>query len=304
MEQPKGIAPPDPQQQSLRLEADFRQALHTFGRTITTLRPPYGDHWVITQRWLVAPDGTPFDAQAFYHAFDHAPFRQTLRGILRYPEHAGLFLSSLSPEHRLFLEKQDFIQQNAQPVLPNLEAPEPGTECQPQWMKGPALQDILDLGRTLEWYVAEWFRQEYEACACHSVEIQEMTIRGDADVLALKEDRLILVECKSSSDISEQKLRNMLQRIIDIRPDMTLLLIDTESPASVEHRTRQCCTLLDYPYVEGNRQVYGSLAIRWISSHRLYVANTGAGIRATLAAVLRLHEAIRQVQSYQRKEHI
>lgn len=302
MEPPKGIAPADPQQLSLLLEANFRQALHTFGRTVTTLRRQYGDQLVITQQWLIAPDGTPFDDLAFYHAFDHALFRQALRGILCYPEYAGLFLPSLSPEHRLFLEKQNFIQQNEQYGLLDLGVPNPETERQPQWVTGPALQDIRDIGRTFEWYVAEWFRQEYGACACHSVEIQEMTIRGDADVLALKENQLILVECKSSSDdITEQKLRNMLQRIRDIRPHMTLLLIDTESPASVEHRTRQCCTLLDRPYVEGNRQIYGPFAMRWINSHHLYVANTGAGIRATLAAVLRLHEAITKVQSYQRE---
>src|SRR6185437_1853822 len=123
MESASGTVLPDLLQRSLSLEKDFCQALHSSGRTVTALRPPYVDPLVITQKWLIAPDGTPFDAQAFYHAFE---------------------------------------------------------------------------------------------CACHGVETQEMTIRGDADVLALKESQLILVECKSSPDISEQKLRNLLQRVTDV----------------------------------------------------------------------------------------
>jgi hypothetical protein len=281
------------------LQDDFRDSLRASGRVLVKHRSLSSDPLVLRQRWLTTPGGTPYDEDAFYRAFDERAFRQALRAILAHTDlHLG-HLPSLSIEQWTFLEEQEFLKKAPDWRL----EPHPflGSICYnlPHLEQGPAAQDIPNIGRTLEWYVAEWFRKDYRALACHGVETQELPIPGDLDVVALRDGMCLLVECKSSPQIATQKLHNLLERSTAFHPDMTLLLIDTENAESVERRTKQLCQLLDCPYDERNRQLCGKTVFRWIATQNLYVANTGAGIAATLAAVLCFHEAILRVRSYQ-----
>src|SRR6266498_833436 len=52
------------------------------------------------------------------------------------------------------------------------------------WCKSPAYKDIDNIGPTLEWYVAEWFRSWLEVPARHSVAIKDVADGGDLDVVA------------------------------------------------------------------------------------------------------------------------
>ena len=87
-----------------------------------------------------------------------------------------------------------------------------------------------------------------------------------------------------------------MQRSTDFRAHLTLLLIDTESPESVERRTKILCDLLGEPYDPARKQLCGKTVFRWLATRNIYVANTGAGIDATLDAVLRFHDALMQVR--------
>jgi hypothetical protein len=301
MEEPSVLEVPYIPHASESLLEDFRNALQVSGRVLVKHRSPSSDPLVLKQRWLTTPSRTYYDEDAFYHAFDDGTFRQALRAVLTHTVLPPGLFPPLSDEQWAFLEEQEFLK----------KAPEWGMEQRSflnatrysyqhmHWEQGPAIQGIPDIGRTLEWYVAEWFRKDYKALACHGVETQELPIPGDLDVIALKDGMCMLVECKSSSQIAVQKLHNLLERSIAFHPDMTLLLIDTENAESVEHRTRQLCQLLDCPYEERNRQLCGKTVFRWIAAQNFYIANTGAGIAATLAAVLRFHGAMLRVRSYQ-----
>jgi hypothetical protein len=116
--------------------------------------------------------------------------------------------------------------------------------------------------------------------------------------VAFKNGTCFLVECKSSSQIEEQKLHLLLQRSNAFHPDMKLLLIDTPSAASIEMRTRQLCQFIHLPYETAYRQRRGETFFQGIGAQNLYIANTGAGISATLAAVMRFHEALMRVRLY------
>lgn len=90
---------------------------------------------------------------------------------------------------------------------------------------------VHDIGPSLEWYVADLLQCEYDAAAAWGVKIEDLSAGGDFDVLAVVNSSLLYVETKSShpSNIDESQLRNVLQRNEELNPDLTILLIDTES---------------------------------------------------------------------------
>jgi hypothetical protein len=99
------------------------------------------------------------------------------------------------------------------------------------WTRGPEVQGIDNIGPTLEWYVAEWFRSELHAPARHGVAIKEVPRGGDLDVVAFVSDVRVFVECKTAkpSAISQNELRQFLQRAADFNPEIAVVLVDTES---------------------------------------------------------------------------
>jgi len=290
------------QQEQCICQDEFRQILHAFGLTLLRHRPVYTDPFVLKQRWLTTPTGKQYHERAFYEAFDHRTFRHALSFLVAHSSYTldQLALLGLSLKQFIFLEEQEFLVKAPSWCIEESHVlgftlTNTKKMC---WNKGMANQRISDIGHTLEWYVAEWFRHKYHALARHGVEIKELTAGGDLDVVALKDGKRILVECKSSSQIPEQKLRLFLQRSADFQPNLALLLIDTESPKSVEVRTQILCHLLNEPYDPTRKQLHGKTVFRWIPTHNIYVANTGAGIDATLGAVLRFHDALALFRIY------
>lgn len=281
--------PPDP----TALLEEFRKLLEGSGRTLVHYRSPSRDLSVLRLSWLITPSGRHYDEYAFFRLFDRRPFRQALRVICDRSTLSGADLAFLGAEEWRFLEDQEFLKKTV-----TWDEREPQTPLTDDtfhllhtWSPGSAVQNIPNIGRTLEWYVAEWFRKEYYAVACHGVITQELT-SGDLDVVAFKDGRSFFVECKSAPYIEEQKLRFLLQRSQDFHPDMTLLLIDTESGMSIEARTKQLCQILNLPS-EGSRYLLrGKTVCYRIAVQNLYVANVGTSIASTLAAILQLYDAI------------
>ncbi len=287
------------EQEERILQDEFRHVLQSCGQTLVRHRGIYSDPSVLKQRWLVTPGSKTYTKKAFYLAFDQTKFRQALRFLVANSTYTLDQIASLAlnVEQFTFLEEQDFLMRlfsgkREEADLLAFTALDTHKKC---WKKGSACQNIANIGHTLEWYVAEWFRNEYHALARHGVETKEL-ISGDLDVVAFKDGMHIMVECKSSSQIEEQKLSLFLQRSASFQPDMTLLLIDTESAESVEARTKKLCELLALPYEPKYKQLHGKTTFRWIPRYNIYITNTGASIAATLRAVLHLHNSLAQMR--------
>lgn len=89
------------------------------------------------------------------------------------------------------------------------------------WTKGPQCSKINDIGHTLEWYVAEWFRRYLKVPARHGVSLQELRYGGDLDVVAFVNDLRVIVECKATGRpdrFSKSKAQQFLQRVQDFNP--------------------------------------------------------------------------------------
>ncbi len=89
---------------------------------------------------------------------------------------------------------------------------------------------VDNIGPTLEWYVAEVFKQEFNTLAGWSVYLADIPAYGDYDVLAWSLNTLIYVETKAKSpkEIGETELKHFLQRVEELQPEMAVLLVDTD----------------------------------------------------------------------------
>ena len=85
-------------------------------------------------------------------------------------------------------------------------------------------------GETLEWYVCSVLRKEFCFSSAWSVLLAGQGIKGDYDVLASAEGKLIYVETKSSppKHIHESQVSEFLARTKHLGPDMAVFLVDTE----------------------------------------------------------------------------
>lgn len=191
-----------------------RQGLHG-----VTYKPIYNDSEVIKLRWLSPPNTDKnFTDQEFYHRFGDNTFRKILRAIFsgqRTYEELGRSCSRLQLDNHLtFMREQEIAVQ-----VGNF------------WTKNPRYKTVEGIGPTLQWYVAEWFRLSLKAPARHGVHIEGLAMGGDLDVVAFVGEKRVMVECKSGNpkNITEEQLHLFLQRAAYFKPEIALLLIDTES---------------------------------------------------------------------------
>jgi hypothetical protein len=86
-------------------------------------------------------------------------------------------------------------------------------------------RSINDIGKTLEWYVADVCKRDFEGSAQWSVKLSDFRY-GDCDVLAWLPPTLAYIETKSShlSQVSDSAIRYFLQRGLDLAPDLAILL--------------------------------------------------------------------------------
>ena len=158
------------------------------------------------------------------------------------------------------------------------------------WLERGTYQDhILNIGRTLEWYVAEWFRLTYSIAHVvhvrHGVELAELPLPGDLDVVAcLDNDQIVMVECKSSSEVDEGQVMRFVQRVQAFHPILAILLIDTPSTFSQERilTYNNAFAAFGYAPLTGNRGFYRG-------TMNMYIVNVEHSIAISLIDVLRFH---------------
>ena len=260
---------------------DFLPRMRERGWSVAASRPVYTDPEVIRQPWLVCPTGACYSDHAFYSLFGITCFRKLLRtALLRAPCPIQVFASICSnilelETYLAFLQDQELLQVD-------------GYLCR----RGMRLFRVQDIGHTLEWYVAEWFRFTQSHLhlirARHGVTFHRSLEIGDIDVVALLDPWTIIIECKSSSHISDQEFSLFLQRAYLLQPACAVLLIDSPS-LTLDGPIRRLNRLL----LSGNTQKQlaplPSLRGVW-GAEALYVTSVSQSLDESLTWVLRAME--------------
>jgi hypothetical protein len=275
---------------------DFSVMLRRQGWHLIQCKPPYTDPAVIAIRLTESPHNIATGDRAFHEFLGDTIVRKLLRAILARPRTRQELLRSCSNEQKLdqvvaILEQDGLITRELE-----------------TWKKGPECRTIDNIGPTLEWYVAEWFRSQLQVPARHGVLLEEVAQWGDLDVVAFVNDVRVMVECKSAKpdDIPEAELRHFLQRAATFNPEIAVLLIDTESPIlkpieilnaiypELAWQDSQLSTpslsenaQIDVPRIEPQPDFKG---LYW-GARNIYVTSVQRSIDASLSAVLRLYHA-------------
>lgn len=272
------IALPHEQREQVLMTPDFEQHMALHGCTTRRTGRICTDLDVFRQQWLVCPNGASYSGHTFFRFFGSTPFRKCLRtmlistactreGLMHFFPSETLLSSSLT-----FLVDQQWF---------HLEGN--------QYMRGPYQAHITNIGRTVEWYVAEWFRFTYShthlVAVRHGVEVAELPIPGDLDVVAfLDEGVIVLIECKSSSDVDEAHFSRFLQRTQTFRPTLAILLIDTQAPFAHARLAAFNAALHAHGYgsLHGTRGMYRG-------AMNSYVVNVEHSIALSLRDIMNLH---------------
>ena len=252
---------------------DFEIMLRRQGWQLIQHKPAHADPKVIRLHHPHVPNN--LEPMAFYEAFGDNTFRKLLRHLF-FHQHCtqdelkricsseqklNKYLTFML-EHRLIVHEHD------------------------HWHKGPDYRQIDNIGPTLEWYVAEWFRSWLQVPARHGVAIKDVADGGDLDVVAFVDSIRVMVECKSGSpsQITETDIKLFLERAADFNPEIAILLIDTESRID-----RQIDMLNRFrsggdPIQPQDRHK----SLYWGARH-IYIITTRVSIADSLSAVLRLY---------------
>lgn len=91
---------------------------------------------------------------------------------------------------------------------------------------------VANFGYTLEWYVSKLLDEKLNAESGWGIKIEEIPVGGDYDVLGFLDSIMLYIECKISrpEDVKDREIRNFLQRREELAPELTIMLVDTDSP--------------------------------------------------------------------------
>jgi hypothetical protein len=165
----------------------------------------------------------PFDpempeewADRLAERLDHYAFRLFLRGAILRPE-------GFRPDETtrfIGVRKAD----ECADQLVELGLAEPLAEGRYRLTKPAA-----SFGGTLEWLVARQLRTVLALDAVAGVQLKDSTTGGDLDVVAVAEDKLIVLELKSSppKHLTEEEVGAFLDRLEMIRPHISIFALDT-----------------------------------------------------------------------------
>ncbi len=89
---------------------------------------------------------------------------------------------------------------------------------------------VKSFGPTLEWFLSEIFKREFEAETIWGIKFKRTAVGGDYDLLAKINGSLIYMEVKSSppKQIYANEISAYFDRIIDLRPEIAVFFMDTE----------------------------------------------------------------------------
>jgi len=93
-------------------------------------------------------------------------------------------------------------------------------------MPGP----IKSFGETLEWFIAEIFKKEFETEAIWGIRSKRPRIGGDYDLIAKVDGSILYMEIKSSppKQIYQNEISAFFDRTIDLSPEICIFFVDTE----------------------------------------------------------------------------
>ena len=268
-----------------------RQGWHVTGN-----EPIQGGRKVIEWRTRFSKE-SPADQLTFYEAFSNNTVRKLIRAILSGSQARNDLVRICSNETKL------------DETLTYLQAGGIVTQADGIWSRGPQCKKADNIGPTFEWYVAEWFRRELKAPTRHGVKVEEMPHGGDFDVVAFVGENRIWVECKTANpdEITEDDLKRFHQRAFDFRPEIAVLLVDTESSVGTVARdvinlwSRMAALSAGHespPADTGEAEpIPGYSGIHWCARH-IYVANVAHNVDRSLSNILRFHETYARRQIF------
>ncbi len=261
------------------------------GFTLSKHKSPTTDKEIIRPCWIVTPTGISYNDQTFHTFFDDSAFRILLRCLLSQPQwkqadlvqrFGGTLTKKQRSEYLSYCKEQAFLEER-------------GTD----WHRGPQLQQIHNLGYTFEWVVMEYLRVKHRTTVRRCVQLKEMATPGDLDIVALREDFSMMVECKSSSStITKQHIHLFVKHATEFQPDIALLLIDTRSEETLCSRLQQVKQeICRSEQLLSLRQIQGESVVYWVANN-IFLANTTGGIRASLDTTIQLGLALKDVARF------
>jgi len=89
---------------------------------------------------------------------------------------------------------------------------------------------IKSFGKTLEWFVAEIFKKEFETEAIWGIRFKRPQVGGDYDLIAKVDGSIVYMEIKSSppKQIYQNEISAFFDRTIDLSPEICIFFVDTE----------------------------------------------------------------------------
>lgn len=266
----------DLQREEAARQDNFEIMLRRQGWHLIRHRPARTDPNVIRlQHAQASAEGLEAVEDVFYQMFGENTFRKLLRHIIFHKCCSLDDLKRICGSPQKLQKYLDFMLERGLIM-----------QDQDQYVKGLEYKGVDNIGPTLEWYVAEWFRSWLWVPARHGVAIRGVADGGDLDVVAFVDGIRVMVECKSGSpaQITENDMKLFLQRAADFNPEIAILLIDTESRIDQQVEMLNRIRVSNDPITaqDDHRSIY------WGARH-VYVVNTRISIADSLSSVLRLY---------------
>jgi hypothetical protein len=179
-----------------------------------------------SDRLLLPDDRTPEEEMAFYQEMKRYSSRILLRDLIQHAE--GRRVQDLT-RFAAVDAAQDLLER-----LLTLRVLEQGADGRWRLRKTraarPGDRPLHSFGDTLEWFVAQVFRNELHAPAAWGVVVRGNTVGGDLDVVALVEGHFFLIEVKSSppKHVDLEVVRKFVERVASLRPHAAFFVEDTE----------------------------------------------------------------------------
>lgn len=164
---------------------------------------------------LLLPDSRFLDA--FYEMLKKYSFRLFLREVIKHQEFFTIELvtryatAEVTQEYLEYLRRIGLIR----PVRDGLRL---------------ARGRIKSFGETLEWFVAELFRREFQAEAVWGIRFKRPKVGGDYDLIAKVDGSILYMEVKSSppKQIYQTEISAFFDRVTDLSPEISIFFVDTE----------------------------------------------------------------------------
>jgi len=127
---------------------------------------------------------------------------------------------------------------------------------------------VTNFGYTLEWYVSKLLDEKLNAESGWGIKIEGIPCGGDYDVLGFLNSIMLYIECKISppDNVEDGEIRNFLQRREELSPELTIMLVDTDSPLN---KLLDKFRIILEPKLE-------ELSIKEIKSNVVYIENVRA----------------------------